>query len=193
MMDESDNSLVEKVLDGETEIFRTLIDRHKSRIYYLGLRFFHNNEDAEDFAQDVFLKAFNNLYSFKGEVPFGAWLYKLAFNAAVNKYEFDKLRLTDIAEPVEQIAYEHEEYSAPERETMNSELREKINDALALLPDTYKIVIRMHFFDSLTYAEISDITDIPVNTIKSHVSRAKKLIRDVLSPYVSLSDPDTDN
>lgn len=191
-MDDQDNILVEKVLEGDTGSYRVIVDRHKSRIFYLGLRFFHNNEDAQDFAQEVFIKAFKKLYSFSGEVPFGAWLYRLAFNCAVNKYEFDKLRLTEPEEPEERRGYAYEEYTAPEKAAMDEELRGKVNDALADLPDAYKIVIRMHFFDHLTYGEISEITDIPVNTIKSHVSRAKKLIKDVLSSYVSFLDPGPD-
>ncbi len=187
-MDDSDNDLAEKVLDGDTAAYRTIVDRHKARIFYLGLRFFHNNEDAEDFAQEVFVRAYKKLYSFRGEVPFGAWIYRLAFNCAINMYEFDKLRLTDPEEPGERDSYVYEEYSAPEKAAIDGELRRKVNDALVDLPDAYKIVIRMHYFDRLSYPDISDITGIPVNTIKSHVSRAKKIIRKSLSPYISMFD-----
>jgi RNA polymerase sigma-70 factor, ECF subfamily len=183
-MNDYDNDLVEKVLEGDIGAFRIIVDRNKGKIFYLGLKFFHNNEDAEDFAQDVFLKAFKKLYSFRGEVPFGAWLYRLAFNLAVNKYHFDKLRLTDPGEPPDQEPVLYEKYSGPEKETMYEELRNKINNALARLPEVYAIVIRMHFYDRLTYSDISEITDIPVNTVKSHILRAKKMIRNALSSYI---------
>jgi RNA polymerase sigma-70 factor (ECF subfamily) len=184
MDDNDDNVLAERVLEGETGAFSVIVDRHKEKMYYLGLRFFHNNEDAEDFAQDVFLQAFKKLSSFSGEVPFGAWLYRIAFNLAVNKYHFDRVRLTDPGEPADFRANVFEEYTSPEMAMMYEELRNKVSDALTQLPEAYTLVIRMHYYDRLTYGEISEITDIPVNTIKSHISRAKKMIRNILSSYV---------
>jgi RNA polymerase sigma-70 factor (ECF subfamily) len=183
-MDNYDNELVEKVLDGETEAFRIIVDRHKAKIFYLGLKFFHNDEDAEDFAQEVFLRTFKKLGSFLGNVPFGAWLYRIAFNCAVNKYHFDHRRLTVPEEPIEPAEYLYEEYTGPEKALMDDELRTNMNEALSKLPDAYSIVIRMHYYDRLSYGEISEITDIPVNTIKSHISRAKKLIKKMIEPQV---------
>ena len=179
-MNNYDNDLVEKILEGDTEAFRAIVDRHKAKVYYLGLKFFHNAQDAEDFAQDVFLKVFKKLGSFLGDVPFGAWLYRIAFNCAVNKYHYDHRRLTDPEEPTEADEYLYEKYSGPEKSLANEEIRKKVNEALEKLPEAYSIVIRMHYFDGLTYTDISEITDIPVNTIKSHILRAKKLIKQLI-------------
>jgi RNA polymerase sigma-70 factor, ECF subfamily len=182
-MDNYDERLIEQVLEGDIDAFRVLVDRHKAKVFFLGLKFFHNNEDAEDFAQDVFLRAYKKLYMYRREVPFGAWLYRLSFNCAINKYKFDKNRLTDIEEPDLAFVTTYEQYSDPEKRAFYRDLKEKVNRILATLPEAYVIVIRMHFFDRLSYREISEITDIPVNTIKSHILRAKLIIKKALEPF----------
>jgi RNA polymerase sigma-70 factor, ECF subfamily len=173
MSTQDDNRLVECVRNGDTEAFGMIVERHKNRLYYLGLKFFHNQEDAEDFLQEVFLKAYEKLSSFRGVVPFGAWLYKLAFNLAVNRYHVNKAALLKEAESIPDIA---EEPVAASLDWERIETVAEVNDAIRELPALYSLIIRMHFFDGFTYNEVSEIMDIPVNTVKSHIFRAKKLI-----------------
>ncbi|MBN1411982.1 MAG: RNA polymerase sigma factor [Spirochaetales bacterium] len=175
MDNRNDNDLVKSVKRGDIEAFGTLVERHQSRLFFLGIKFFHNQEDAEDFAQEVFLKVFEKLTMFSGKVPFGAWLYKIAFNHAVNKYHVAKTLAL-----AEQELPEDKEESVVIDDWDREQLKEEVNLALTELTDLSNIIIRMHFYDGLGYAEISDIMDIPVNTIKSHVHRAKKLIYNIL-------------
>jgi RNA polymerase sigma-70 factor (ECF subfamily) len=172
-----DNVLVKKVLAGNAEAYRMLVERHQARIYYLGLKFFHNPEEAEDFSQDLFLRAFEKLKSFKDRVPFSAWLYRVAFNLAVSRYHVNRRRLAerdlDIQIPDRRVSLE----GSFEKE----ELRREIQRILAALPDIYNLAVRMHYFDGLSYPEISRATGIPVGTLKSHIFRAKKLIRRALA------------
>jgi RNA polymerase sigma-70 factor (ECF subfamily) len=172
-----DNVLVKKVLAGNAEAYRMLVERHQARIYYLGLKFFHNPEEAEDFSQDLFLRAFEKLKSFKDRVPFSAWLYRVAFNLAVSRYHVNRRRLAerdlDIQIPDRRVSLEG--YFEKE------ELRREIQRILAALPDIYNLAVRMHYFDGLSYPEISRATGIPVGTLKSHIFRAKKLIRRALA------------
>jgi RNA polymerase sigma-70 factor, ECF subfamily len=178
MSTQDDNRLVECVKSGDTEAFGMIVERHKNRVFFLGLKFFHNQEDAEDFLQEVFLKAYEKLHSFKGIVPFGAWLYKLAFNLAVNKYHVNKAALLKEAEGLPDTA-EVADGNAPDwdkRETV-----EEVKEMLERLPALYNLIIRMHFYDGFTYNEISEVIEIPVNTVKSHIFRAKKLIMKLLN------------
>ena len=169
-----DNVLVARVLSGDRNSFRSIVDRHQGRVFYLGLRFLRNLQDAEDFAQEVFIRAYRKLESFSGKVPFGAWLYRLAFNLAVNDYHVSRRRLAEVDYQGLPLS---DPSLSPEAELVATETRGVVKDALKTLPDAYKIVIRMHFFDGLSYPEISRATGLPVNTIKSHVFRAKRLIR----------------
>ena len=174
MNEVEDNVLVARVLSGDHNVFRWIVDRHQGRIFYLGLRFLRNLQDAEDFAQEVFIRAYRKLESFSGKVPFGAWLYRLAFNLAINDYHVSRRRLAEV--DYQELPLSDPGLS-PEAELLATETRDVVKEALKSLPDAYKIVIRMHFFDGLSYPEISRATGLPVNTIKSHVFRAKRLIR----------------
>ena len=178
MAEDKDRVLVGRVLTGDREAYRDIVERHKARIYYLGLKFFHSPEDAEDFAQDVFLKAYDKLSTFRGGSPFSAWLYRLAFNLAVNRYHVVKKRLTTVKlDEVTDVRAE------PERDLIRKEEKETVVKLLRELPDVYNIVLKMHYYDGLTYKDISRSMGIPLNTVKSHVHRAKKILADKWSRH----------
>jgi RNA polymerase sigma-70 factor (ECF subfamily) len=174
-----DNSLITAILRGEIEHYEVIMNRYQRSIYYMGLKFFHNESDAQDFTQEVFIHTFKKLQTFSGEKRFFPWLYKLAYNLAVNHY---KLKNNHI-----EIEYEDclgLENNSPENELLNNESKTKINEVLSDLPDIYNLVIKMHYFDNLTYPEISTITGKPVNTIKSYIHRAKEIVKAKLIQYI---------
>jgi RNA polymerase sigma-70 factor (ECF subfamily) len=146
----------------------------------MGLKFFHNRHDAEDYAQEVFLKTFEKLRTFKAEVPFASWLNKIAYNMAVNQYHKRKRAQVEVALPCDP----QDTALSPETRLLRGELREKVRKVLKKIPDIYKPVINLHFFEGLSYPEISRTLSIPVNTIKSYVFRAKQLLRSRLGTYV---------
>ena len=176
----TDNELVKHVLTGRIDAYREIVARHQARVFYMGLKFFHNRHDAEDYAQEVFLKTFEKLRTFKAEVPFASWLNKIAYNMAVNQYHKRKRAHVEVALPCEP----QDTSLSPETRLLRGELREKVRKVLKKIPDIYKPVINLHFFEGLSYPEISRTLSIPVNTIKSHVFRAKQLIRQRLDSYV---------
>lgn len=158
------------------EAFRHIVERHQARIFYLGLKFMRRPEDAEDFAQEVFLRAYSKLGGFQGAVPFSAWLYRIAFNLAVNRYHLKKRSFLE----VHGAELQPDPAMSPEQRVLREELAEWVRKALAKIPETYHVLIKMHFFDGLSYPEISKALEIPVNTIKSYIFRAKELIRQML-------------
>jgi RNA polymerase sigma-70 factor (ECF subfamily) len=170
---EPDNDLVRRVLAGEAEAYGTIVARHQARVFYLGLKFLRHSEDAEDFAQEVFIRAYEKLASFQGGVPFAAWLHRIAFNLAVNKYHLKKRQ----AQPVSTVDLLPDSSYSPEHRLLSEELAEWVRKTLHKIPEIYHVLIRMHFFEGLSYPEISRALQIPVNTIKSYIFRAKELIR----------------
>ena len=176
----NDNLVVRRILGGEIDAFREILARHQARVFYLGLKFFHNRHDAEDYAQEVFLKAFEKLQSFKGEVPFSSWLNKIAYNMAVNHYHKRRRAYVEVAMPFEP----RDTSLGPELRVLRNELRERVRKVLKKIPDIYKPVIDLHYFEGLSYPEISRLLSIPVNTIKSYVFRTKQLLRSRLEAYV---------
>jgi RNA polymerase sigma-70 factor (ECF subfamily) len=170
----SDEEAIARVLDGDTEAFSVLVRRHRSKVLRVGMSFFRDEEEAADFAQDVFIKAYTALGSFQGKSQFSTWLLRIAYNTAVNakKRKRAELRLDPEAEIV----------GEPGADELN--LREAsaqaVREAVAELPPRQALCVELCFYYDLKYSEISEITGFPVNTIKSHVFRAKRLLRERL-------------
>lgn len=174
--DLADEEIIELVLDGDTEAFSWLVKRHQGRVLRLGMSFFHDREEADDFAQDVFVKAYSALASFKGRSKFSTWLLRIAYNTAVNvkQRRREALRLNPEAEL--------EGDPGADEAHLRNETVLAVRAAMAELPYRQALCIELFFYYDLKYAEIGEITGFPVNTIKSHVFRAKKLLRERLGP-----------
>lgn len=169
-----DAALVRGIVAGETELFAQLVRRHQRAVRGLAIGFLKNAEDADDFVQEVFLKAYRNLAAFQGRSRFSTWLYRIAYNHAVNSVKRAK-EYRSLAED-EEIP----DYDDPERLALREASRKAVAEAVAALPERFRICVDLFFFYDLSYPEIETVTGIPVNTIKSHVFRAKKLLRESL-------------
>jgi len=184
--DYSDRLIVEQILSGQKDLFRLLARRYERPVYGMGMGFFRNAEDARDFVQEVFLKVYRNLSAFEGRSRFSTWLYKIAYNTALNGVNRRK-EYQSLAEGNDEI--EASGNNTPEQILLRKAAKEAVLASLRELPERYRICIDMFFFYELSYQEIEVITGFPVNTIKSHVFRAKKLLRDRLEDHgVSSSD-----
>ena len=172
--DFDDLMIVAEVVSGQKELFRLLVNRYQRFVYGMGKSFFRNAEDASDFVQEVFLKVFRSLADFEGRSRFSTWLYKIAYNTAVNS-KSRKKEYYSLAEE-ELIPDKDTPESASVRSTVCSAVRKAVQD----LPERYRICVDLFFFYERSYQEIEAITGYPVNTIKSHVFRAKKLLRESL-------------
>jgi RNA polymerase sigma-70 factor (ECF subfamily) len=173
-----DQLIVAQIVSGQKERFRTLVNRHEKAVYGMGLSFFRNADDAADFTQEVFLKAFRNLSRFEGRSRFSTWLYKIAYNTAVNAVN-RRREYRSLAEEDPVI-----DGDTPERSVMRQTVRNAVLEAVQDLPERYRACVDLFFFYDRSYQEIEAITGFPVNTIKSHVFRAKKMLRNTLEGYV---------
>jgi len=170
----ADEDIINLVLNGDTEAFAHLVRRHRNRVFRLGISFFHDEDEAADFTQDVFVKAYTALTTFKGRSKFSTWLLRIGYNAAVNV----KLR----RKPVILLDPEFELPGEPGTDVahMREETSRAVRAAMAELPPKQALCIELFFYFDLKYSEIEEITGFPVNTIKSHVFRAKRLLRERL-------------
>jgi len=179
--DEGEDLLtVAQVVSGQKELFRLLVQKYESAVYGMGLSFFRNPEDARDFSQEVFLKAYRNLPRFEGRSRFSTWLYKVAYNTALNSLDRQR-EYRSLAE--DEPAPEGDN---PERQTLRSAAREAVLEALNDLPERYRVCVDLFFFYDRSFKEIGLITGCPLNTIKSHVFRAKKLLREKLEDFAGV-------
>ncbi|MDR2536750.1 MAG: sigma-70 family RNA polymerase sigma factor [Treponema sp.] len=179
--DLDDQMIVAEVVSGQKELFRLLVNRHEKKVYGMGLSFFRNVDDASDFTQEVFLKVYRNLSSFERRSRFSTWLYAIAYNTAVNSVtRKPDSQYTSLADAEDITA----DADTPERQSLRQALRASVREAVRDLPERYRVCVDLFFFYERTYQEIESITGYPVNTIKSHVFRAKKLLREKLADLV---------
>lgn len=174
-----DEQIVKRVIQGNIKNFEHIVDRYQKHIFSIGMRFFKNEEDSYDFTQEVFIKAYQNLRSYKGWAPFRFWLIKIAYNHGINKINAikDEFKLSEESIPAW--------VQSPENVHFNGEIKTILLNAIDHLPDRYKLCLDLYFFMNFSYREISDITRFPVNTIKSNVFRAKQLLRNKLKGTIA--------
>jgi len=175
--DDEDRVIAVQVAAGQKDLFRLLVTRHQRAVYGMGISFFRNREDAADFTQEVFLKTYKNLSFFEGRSRFSTWLYKIAYNTAINS----TTRKKECASLTEEEIISAND--TPERSLLKQVARSAVLEAIETLPERFKICVDLHFFYDRSYQEIEDITGFPVNTIKSHVFRAKKILREKLKEF----------
>jgi RNA polymerase sigma-70 factor (ECF subfamily) len=178
-----DNEVAFRVAQGDCDLFRVLVERHEAAVSVMGRGFFKSEDDALDFVQEVFIKAFRNIKRFEGRSRFSTWLYRVAYNEALNRVSRRKeyLSLAEMTETAGDNGGIISD-SAPEDEAIKKAAIEAVRKAVSELPEKYRVCIDLYFFMDRSYNEIEMITGIPVNTIKSHVYRAKIILREKLKP-----------
>jgi len=180
-VDYNDQLIVSQVVSGQKDLFRLLVRQHEKAVHGMGLSFFRNGEDASDFTQEVFIKAFRSLSRFEGRSRFSTWLYKIAYNTALNEVNRRK-EYQSLAEEDENKLVNSND--TPERITLRNAAKKAVRDAIAELPERFRICVDLFYFYDRSYQEIEAITGIPVNTIKSHVFRSKIILREKLESLV---------
>lgn len=172
IIEKRDKALIHLACNGDHDAFEKLVRLHENRVRALGLSFFKNENDTDDFIQEVFIKVYKSLKSFKGESLFSTWLMRIAYNTAINSIKRRKeyLSLND------KIEIEDTDYG-PEELEFRKQTKQAIQEAMKELPARYASCLDLYFFYDMSHKDISFVLDIPVNTIKSHIFRAKKILR----------------
>lgn len=165
----SDEQLLEGFQSGREECFETLVKRHEDRLFALGLRMMGNRADALEATQETFLTLLRRSGSFKGTASFGTWLYRVGINTC-----HDLLRKrARLPVPEETLPEE------PSRQTSIDDtvaLRADLALALRSLPDDYREAVLLHDLGGYPYEEIAQQTDVPIGTVKSRISRGRRLL-----------------
>ena len=180
-MDLTDDQIIERTLAGETEAFGVLVRRWENPIYGLSLRMLGRDEDARDVCQETFLAAFRNLRKFRGEAKFSSWIYRIALNACNSRLrrpdttktrsldeEHDDGQREELADRTVEAATE-----SLQREQLSAIVRRALN----ALPNEMRQVIIMKEYEELTFAEIAEILEIPMSTVKSRVYTGLQQLR----------------
>lgn len=174
----TDLQLVERTqVQDDTQAFGELVRRHEGRVRALLMRLTRGNKSlADDLSQEVFLRAYRGLVGFEGRARFSTWLYRIGYNAYLNH----RSRAKELASLPE--GYESR-VAAPESERAltRTDLRRDLEWAIAALPDRYRAVVTLYYLQDVSYPEIAEILSVPLGTVKTHLHRAKRMLRETLS------------
>lgn len=162
--------------------FEELFESTQSMIFNLGMRLFRNEEDALDFAQDAYLRAYDRLDSFRGESRASTWLYSLALNLGLNRLKKAKrLKLKELPEDeswtIDDLEGDAED---PLEQLSDAEMEAIVREELNELSDVYRIPLILFYFERLAYRDIAARLGIKEGTLKSYIHRAKMILRERL-------------
>lgn len=179
----TDNRLVEKTLAGDTRAFAILIDRHQGFVFTIIYRVVKGREEAEEIAQDVFLKAYDALGSFRKESKFTTWLYKIAYHKALDKVRGSKQNvLLELDENLQapQVQYLEDGLSLMLRE----ERSQLIKNCIEKLPPQEAALISLYYFEEQSIKEIKEVTGLTKDNIKIKLYRSRKILFSLLEKQI---------
>src|SRR5262244_584107 len=181
--DVSDLSLVRRVQRGDKGAFDALVLKYQHKVVKLVMRYVRNPAEAEDIAQEAFIKAYRALPQFRGDSAFYTWLYRIAINTAKNavvsrdrspiEYNIDR---NDATEESYDMQGRMKDSETPEGLVLTDEIRSTVNAAIEALPEDLKTAIVLRELEGLSYEEIAAAMDCPVGTVRSRIFRAREAI-----------------
>src|SRR5579872_517901 len=180
--DVSDLSLVRRVQSGDKGAFDALVRKYQHKLVKLVMRYVRNPAEAEDIAQEAFIKAYRALPQFRGDSAFYTWLYRIAINTAKNalaardrnpvSYELDMQNGEESSDVVNRL----KDPETPEGLALTEEIRNTVNRAIEALPEDLRTAIVLRELEGLSYEEIAASMDCPVGTVRSRIFRAREAI-----------------
>lgn len=173
--------------------FETLVARHSGHAYQIAYSFLNSKEDAEEVVQDAFVRIYRNLMNFRGDAEFTTWMYRIVTNLCNNKYRWNKVRSIgkniSIDAPLETSASSGsgslkldlpDDRMQPDKQVAFNELREKLDKAMAELPESYREAVMLRNVQDLDYEQIAAMLNCAVGTVKSRINRGRELLRQAL-------------
>ena len=190
--DYSDNELVEICRQGQMQAFQVLVERYQNKVVGIAYGVSHNQEDANDIAQDVFVKIYRSLKKFRGDSKFYTWLYRITVNMSID-YMRKKKRRQNVTY-LDEVKIETEapmpniKKTSPKEKLLLKEMYRKILDAIKTLSDDHRVTLVLREMKDLSYQEIAETMNCSVGTVMSRLFYARKKVREKLKPYFNDSN-----
>lgn len=187
--------MIASILGGESHLFHDLIRPHERSVYLMALSFLRDEADAEDVAQEAFLKAFRNLASFRGEAKFGTWLISITLNEARSRIRRKKvLKMESLDEPQNEQghispALLRDWKEIPSEALERQEVRVMLKLAVQELPNIYRETFLLRDVEELSVAETAEALQITVASVKVRLHRARIMLQKTLAPQLKQMDP----
>lgn len=173
---EEDLQWVREVLAGNKQAYAHIINKYKNPLYATILRMTTNPQDAQDFVQDAFLKVYRQLDKYKETGSFSSWLYRVAINHCMDEFRKKRYQSTQVEIGEEQVI----DSNHPEVVFLKKERHRQLERLLATLPEDERLILLLRYANELSYDEISELTDVPLSTVRNKLHRAKKKMRDTV-------------
>ena len=188
-MQTDEQTILERCQAGDLDAFGELVARYQDRIYRTAYLLVGNRDDAQDVAQETFVRAFRSLCSFRRECAFSSWLHRILLNAARNWLR-DNRRHAQISGACPPVIERSEETEAsPEEALFQHDRASRLQAALRDLPLHYREAVVLRFYHDLSYTEISEVLDVPIGTVRSRLAKARDLLQKRLR-WQALMDQD---
>ncbi len=170
---------IEAVKNGNISAFSYLVDKYRNMVYSLALKLMKRPEDAEEMAQDTFIKAYQKINTYEGKSKFSTWLYSITYNACISELRKRRIEFSSIDD--RQISDQdemkmHDYY----RETKKEDQEKYLNLALGKLPEDDQVLVTLYYYEGQSMDEISVITGLTVSNIKVKIHRARKKMYELL-------------
>lgn len=184
---ENDLHIIRRTIDGDQQAFAELVDGYKNYVFSICLRVLKKREEAEEAAQDTFMKVYGTLGSFEGKSKFSTWLYTVAYRTALDKVRTRKpytqpVEDTDGDSPPLQIA--EEEAARPDRRLDARDLKDHLEKAIQLLPPLDASVMTLFYLHERSVREIAEITDLTETNVKTKLHRLRERLKTKLNHYL---------
>jgi RNA polymerase sigma factor (sigma-70 family) len=175
----TDQQLIGRVRGGETRLFGELVQRYQDPVFGMALRFLGCRGEAEDAAQEAFLRAYRGLDGFKGDAKFSTWLYRITYNLCTDWVRRNR-RAGGRAVAIEEAGEVADRRVNLEEGILESETRDNVRRALDGLDERYRGVVVLLYYQKMSYEQIAAVLDLPLKTVETRLYRARKLLRESL-------------
>jgi RNA polymerase sigma-70 factor, ECF subfamily len=188
---QEERRLVTQILAGQVQLFHELIQPYERTVYMMALSCLHNEADAEDAAQEAFLKAFKNLAAFRGEAKFGSWLISITLNEARSRIRRNKMASTESLDTTREEeghvspAFSRDWRESPSEALERNEIKLLLQQAIASLPVIYREVLLLREVEELNTDEVAKILKISISSAKVRLHRARLMMQKLLAPRLS--------
>ena len=171
-----DSVLIEKVKKGNKGAFDFLVNKYYPRVYASLFSFTKSKEDSEDLAQQTFIKAWQQIESFRGDSAFFTWIYRIAINLAKNFVVSSSYKKQKANTSIQDVAIEITSYENIESVLTHNQSMQEIKDFIKTMPESLKTAFTLRESEGKSYEEISIITNTPIGTVRSRIFRARESI-----------------
>jgi RNA polymerase sigma-70 factor (ECF subfamily) len=185
-VNQDEQQLIRQAQAGDAAAFAVLVEMHAQFVFNLALRTLNNTQEAEDIAQETFIRAWQGVGGFRAEAQLRTWLYRITTNLCYSR--LPRLKADFAALEPEDAILLPERTRPVESGRLTAELRQQIYNAVDDLPETYRLLITLRHMDGYSYEEIADITQMPLGTVKTGLFRARQQLRQALVSYEETAD-----